>query len=173
MYLRILCYTILDLTMTILACLFINWWAPAFSYLGSVQDGAVTKVGHRLPEWLAWFDTFDGTLDDGLLPGEVSTYWTRTRWLYRNPAYGFSYWVLGIDFYPKDWAVIGYSADPFRFLAEDRFDNFNYMAVVFGVKFKIGWKAWNYFDTETLRWKMVSWGPVWRAPFVFSVSIAK
>lgn len=170
-------YTLLDLFATIFACLFVNWWAPLFAYEGAVWDRNEVTRGPVLPEWLCWFNTFDATLDAGLLPGETSSYWTRMRWLYRNPAYGFSYWVLGHTFEPQLWICDEYHPYPstFTFRAHDVHGNFEYMAVWFGIKIKVGWKAWNYFSfaNNIPAWRNDPWGPEMIAPFVFSISLAK
>lgn len=61
-----------------------------------------------LPKWLSWFDTPDNPLDgdEGFITlhapfkGNVSgikRYVNRVCWLWRNPAYGFSYNVLGAN----------------------------------------------------------------------------
>ncbi len=176
MFLLVPFFIIADLLSLLVGVFLVNWWAPLFAYHGSVNDGAVTKIGYRLPDWLAWFDTFDGTLDDGLLPGETSCYWTRMRWLYRNPAYGFGYWVLGAEFDPAKWKVETLEIVDGKvrtFYATGPNGRFNWYAERFGIRWKIGPKAWNYYDSSTGRWKEFCWGPVWRAPFAFSISLAK
>lgn len=53
-----------------------------------------------LPRWLSWFQTPDAPLDGdsgfAILypPTEYSTFWRRSKWLRRNPAYGFAWSVL-------------------------------------------------------------------------------
>lgn len=154
----------------------VNWWAPCFARSGEVSDRGVVTKGPVLPKWLAWFDTFDGTLDAGLLPGETSCYKTRRRWLNRNPAYGWSYWVLGVRFTAGEWTVKTFetSADGhITFYASGPHGTFNWYGVRWGILWKFGWKAWNNFDTATGTWKTEPWGPEWRIPIVFSFSIAK
>ncbi|MFD2271429.1 hypothetical protein ACFS07_13470 [Undibacterium arcticum] len=87
-------YSAIDPIGTILAVLLINWWAPLFAS----QDG-------WLPNWLAWVQTFDASLDAG---GAQGSYWGRVAWLNRNPAYGFSYWALGVPFNPSEWRVTAF-----------------------------------------------------------------
>lgn len=174
----IIIYSILDFVMGwIIAPLLINWWAPLFAYDGEATDRGVITKGPRLPNWLAWFDTFDATLDAGLKPGETSSYWTRMRWLYRNSAYGFSYWALGRPFDPSQWHVVAVrTSAPMNFEAFGPDDQFNHMFIWCGIEFKLGWKAWNYFDIDPQgieAWKREPWGPEMRVPFVFSFSIAK
>lgn len=171
MFLLIPISILLDLAATVIAVLFVNWWAPLFAYDGEVMDRGVATKGPRLPEWLAWFDTFDGTLDAGLQPGETSSYWTRMRWLYRNPAYGFSYWALGARFIPGEWWVERCDSDTFHATSQD--GRFNWNVVRFGLRIKLGWKAWNYFQAWDKSWDTRPWGPEMRVPFVFSISLAK
>src|SRR5574341_1027779 len=47
--------------MTLFAWLFVNWWAALFA----------NKEGW-LPKWLTWFQTFDNSLDAGLIPDSLS-----------------------------------------------------------------------------------------------------
>jgi len=152
---------LLDLSATMFACLLVNWWAPLFA----------TSAAH-LPIWLAWFDTFDADLD----AGGATDYWGRVAWLYRNPAYGFSYWALGSEFYFDRWHVSRCDqgpGKPFTFIALSDDGRFNVHAIRFGIRFKLGWAAWNMYDATTGKWKSTRWGPAWRIPFVFSVSVAR
>jgi hypothetical protein len=169
---RIAIYTVLDILFTLFCIVFVNWWAPLFAG----KDG-------WLPNWLAWVQTFDDTLDagkrDGLYP-KLSPYWARVFWLYRNSAYGFGYWALGMPFNRDEWAVITYiPGDPynkrrgFTFYAVGPGGAFNWHVVRGPIRFKVGWKAWNLYDPDTHAWKMQPWGPEWRIPFVFSISKAK
>lgn len=162
---------VLDIAFTILCVVAINWWAPLFA----TPDA-------RLPWWLAWVDTFDDTLDAGVRdlcwkPG----YWSRVRWLYRNPGYGFGYWLLGCEFEPEEWEIEEATVDmsvpwaplPLRFVADGPGQRFNIMGVVWKFQYKFGWKAWNYYDPQARTWKKESWGPQMRAPFVFSIKLAR
>lgn len=83
-----------DLAMTLIAYLL----APVLPLFAIGRDS--------LPRWLAWFDTPDNTLDGdaGYMIWHapftgMQTGWrrhiNRAVWLMRNPAYGFSYRVLG------------------------------------------------------------------------------
>lgn len=64
-----------------------------------------------LPNCLAWFQTQDAPLDAGVRDGYAgfdpndSRWWNRTKWLWRNPAYGFCYWPMGIPYVPEDWTI--------------------------------------------------------------------
>lgn len=71
---------------------------------------------NKLPSWLAWFDTFDATLDgdEGWINGtrpykeeksKYQRYVNRCYWLWRNSLYGFSRSVVGYKHYklaPKE-----------------------------------------------------------------------
>jgi hypothetical protein len=166
-------FVVLDITVTIAACLFVNWWAP----LLASKDG-------WLPNWMRWFQTFDNSLDagwqiqgnygtyliDGTVPTGLTLYLYRVRWLYRNPAYGFSYWLLGVPFVPAAWKVVCFMpGSNLTFIARGPRGAFNVHAARLGWRFKLGWKAWNYFDLFN-GWKSTPWGPEWRVPFVFSIS---
>src|SRR4051794_38118577 len=106
-------YCVLDRSATLFAWAFVNWWAPLFAQLGPITSDGKTRYGFRLPDWLAWFDTFDDDLDSGARrDGKERSYWRRVAWLYRNSAYGFSYWVLGIPFDPADWHVVSCTGVP-------------------------------------------------------------
>ena len=129
---------------------------------------------HRVLRFNTWIDPiFDATLDAGTGSG----YWGRVAWLYRNPAYGFSYWALGIPFVPTAWSVTAFTGDEhlpgFTFRAVCSDGHFNLHAVRFGLRFKLGWKAWNQYEQITGKWKTSAWGPQMRIPFVFSISIAR
>lgn len=175
MSILIFLFAILELLVTFFALVFVNWWAPLFAYDGVVSDRGVETKGPRLPEWLAWFDTFDATLDAGLAPGAKSTYWTRMKWLYRNSAYGFSYWVLGVKFDPALWTIAEFvpdgTGDVLRFRAEGPSGQYNLNYQTDHWHIKIGWKAWNMYDhTGETWWMDKPWGPEMRIPFVFSIS---
>lgn len=165
--------TALDLGFSwIVAAVFVNWWAPLFAAETTYSDRGLLKMGYKLPAWLSWFDTFDADLDQGVRDGTIrgtSTYWNRVKWLYRNCGYGFSYWVLGLEFAPTNWRVL--RADNTTFLAVAN-GYFSAHIVRMGIQLKLGWKVWNCYDRGAQQWNSVPWGPVWRVPFVFSVSRA-
>lgn len=55
-----------------------------------------------LPKPFNWFHTHDNTLDGGQKAlgwskdvSKFGLFWQRTKWMYRNPAYGFKAFVLG------------------------------------------------------------------------------
>lgn len=152
----------------IIAFLLVNWWAA----ISADNSG-------WLPSWLKWFQTFDASLDAGWRDGykgykkptgPTSRWWQRTKWLYRNSAYGFSYWALGKPFNPIQWTVLKYEQTPERdlFYAKGPDGQFNYTYYGKWGTIKLGWKAWNYW--RKTKWSDVPWGPEWRVPLVFSVN---
>lgn len=159
-------YVLASLAATVFACVAINWWAP----LLCEEQG-------NLPRWLGWFQTFDATLDAGWRDGYIDGAWgstpvrrfaARVYWLYRNPAYGWDYWPLGLPFAPKDWRVVRYVESEALTLFVSVGPGFNvYYHGRFGM-FKLGWKAWNYWNDAT--WKSDPFGPAWRVPLAFSIS---
>lgn len=111
----------------------------------------------NLPRWLAWFQTFDATLDAGWRDGYFAhdgtptgwrLWWLRTRWLWRNPGYTFDRQVLGCDFDPSQWRVVAYSesADRTTFITWGPALRFNVYLQRGGLYLKFGWKAWNNWD---------------------------
>jgi hypothetical protein len=166
-------FALIDLFVTwVIAAILVNWWAPRFAALVQFSNRGVVQSAYKLPRWLAWFDTFDAGLDQGMIDGSItgpSTYWNRVRWLYRNGAYGFSYWVLGVEFAPANWRVVRSDATTFVAVANG---HFSVHITRVGLQFKFGWKAWNCYDASAQQWLPQPWGPVWRLPFVFSISLA-
>lgn len=152
----------------IIARVLFNWWVPAFAS----ADG-------WLPRWLAWFQTFDASLDAGWRDGYFEAdgtptgwrlHWLRVRWLNRNSAYGFSYWFLGIPFVAADWTFT-WENTPQRelFIARSAGGLFNVSYYGRWGRLKLGWKAWNYFDAAANGWKPgYQWGPLMRTPITFS-----
>lgn len=119
----------------------------------------------NLPKRLYWFQTFDATCFEGRQPQygfTGSDWWVATRWLWRNPAYGFDYWPLGIAFDPKHWRMV---REDEWFIA---FGPYGQFCIEHGGSFslKLGWKAKNY--RENGAWITRSWGPDYRAPLCFT-----
>jgi hypothetical protein len=79
-----------------------------------------------------------------------------------------------MPFVAVDWRVIRYEETPDRltFIAIEPGGHFNIHVTRLGLRLKLGWKAWNNYDTATGKWNDQPWGPVCRVPFVFSISIA-
>ena len=59
------------------------WWCDNHSY---------QAVGPVLPSWLNWFNTPDNTLDGDATFQKLNgiSYWSKVKWLWRNPAYSFA-----------------------------------------------------------------------------------
>lgn len=99
MYIRYVLQVLADLAMNLLGYL-LNPILPLFAQ----ADG-------NLPNWLKWFGQHDSTLDgneprfisstmayrseDNSPKNSLCKYILRVLWLYRNNAYGFSFYVLG------------------------------------------------------------------------------
>lgn len=169
LYLTAAVFSVLDLAFTIFVCLFVNWWAPLFA-----------GPDARLPKWLNWVQTFDANLDKGVTDGFFSgppSYWNRVKWLYRNPAYGFSFYALGVPYVMSDWKVRKYVPQspgvPDYFFAYTEQGYFNAYFVKFGIRFKIGWKAWNNYDVVNDKFCASQWAASGHdiLPFVFSISL--
>ena len=149
-----------------LARLLCSWWLPLFAN----KDG-------WLPKRLYWFQTFDASLDwgwqGGTFEASVSQHWDRTRWLFRNSGYGFSYFVMGIPMYVDRWHVhkCVNSEKKQLFIATDDAGHFNfYYHGPLGM-YKFGWKAWNYWDIDKMDWKpRYQWGPLLRTSIVCSAN---
>ena len=60
-----------------------EWWNDNHSY---------RAVGPVLPSWLNWFMTPDNTLDGDATFEKINgiSYWSKVKWLWRNPAYSFA-----------------------------------------------------------------------------------
>lgn len=162
-----------DLTFTLLAL-----------FLAPIVAAFADSAGN-LPRCLKWFQTFDASLDAGwkdgyfvfagrtsseTVPTGLELWWLRTRWLYRNPGYGFSYWVLGQAFDRSAWRVtrndIDASTGKTLWIARGPRGAFNINYLGRWGNAKLGWKAWNYWDGAA--WKTAPWGPVWRTPICFT-----
>lgn len=181
-------FTILDLTANLIGCVFFNWWVVLFAVETTTSNKGVEYTGMKLPWIFRWLDTFDADLDQGVRDGTIkgnSVYWNRVKWLYRNPTYGFSYYFLGITFDSTQWTQLEYTeGDPvtgfgftYRASGPGIFYNIHCIRKLpflnVGVRLKMGWKAWNMRDPGSpTGWAPVPWGPIWRVPFVFSISKA-
>lgn len=126
-----------------------------------------------------WFQTFDASLDTGWQDGKWTGIWdgryrylARVRWLYRNPAYGWSYYVLGCEFIPAKWTLVKWTYRVFYARSEDGHFCFKYTFLPSGTWFKFGWKAENMHDPESpTGWSLEPWGSEWRIPIVTSTNI--
>ncbi|CBJ37920.1 protein of unknown function [Ralstonia solanacearum CMR15] len=76
-----------------------------------------------------------------------------TAWLCRNPGYTFDYKILGCPF------------DAARPLGR-----FNWTGRLGPIRWKLGWKAWNMWDSNAGEWKARPWGLEWRIPLCATIS---
>lgn len=161
-------YVLASLLATLVAYLCINWWAPLWC-----------DAQGNLPRWLKWFQTFDASCDAGWQDGYLDKSWgstplrrflARVYWLYRNPAYGWDYWPLGVRWNPDDWSVFRDEDTPQRtlFIAVNFDGAFNlYYSGRWG-QYKIGWKAYNKWDGKD--WHAPNWAKYDRIPLCFTIN---
>ncbi|BCG50052.1 hypothetical protein [Ralstonia phage RP13] len=165
-------YVIADLIVLALSYIVIFWFLPLFAD----KDG-------NLPKYLYWFQTFDASLDegwkskyDGFNPnpqGFWQLYYARLKWLWRNPCYGFDYYPFGFTFDLTQWTIRKWESNDQRelFIATGQ----GLFSIIYYGKYgtwKLGWKAWNYFDSNTGKWKEnYSWGDQHKIPLCFSPNI--
>ncbi|MGE8453250.1 MAG: DUF7338 family protein [Pseudomonadales bacterium] len=191
----------LDFVFNTVALLLFNWWVPFVAVpvkKGEWMYGEADPQwqGHeqRLPRWLSWFETFDASLDTGWIsgyfvpkgtytPNRMPSFWKRKwyqwRWLNRNSGYSFSYYPLGIEMDTKKWTIrkwintSGEKNKGFRLwfaTSSDGHWNLN-VAGKYGA-YKLGWKAWNYWDRDIQTWYRNGkpWGPEMRTTLVLSAN---
>lgn len=100
----------------------VNPLLPMFAVIrpGPWNNNERYAVSEYLPDWLWWFSTNDDNSLHGdsahwLRHSKSSRYWMMVCWLYRNPAQGFSWRVLGAPVVKsqieKTW--YGYSMGPY------------------------------------------------------------
>ena len=63
----------------------------AFEQYGPLDNGSKQGFGPRLPGWLSWFQTPDNSLDGDATFERLNPpcYWSKIKWLCRNPGCGF------------------------------------------------------------------------------------
>jgi hypothetical protein len=71
--------------------------APIMPIFATQQEGwndnhSYWGVGPRLQKWLTWFMTPDNSLDGDAAFEKLNSpsYWSKVKWLWRNPAYSFA-----------------------------------------------------------------------------------
>jgi len=78
---------------------------PAFAEQldGWLLNHSVWGIGPRLPTWLNWFMTPDNSLDGDETFQQVNgrSYWSKVKWLWRNPAYSFALRYVSNPYYTK------------------------------------------------------------------------
>lgn len=143
-----------------------------FTYLLAVPFAPVIalfcKGDGYLPNWLAWFQTEDAPLDAGVRDGYAdfdpndSRWWNRTKWLYRNPAYGFCYWPLGLPYDPAEWVVdlLTYDGTTLTEFKAHTVDG-KYFCHTTSAGLKLGYKLWWALDAN---WKLIDKLPASRGP---------
>lgn len=192
----------IDLLFNLICVLFFNWWVIFLARPVVPSDWLYLQAkpqwrGHeqKLPKWLSWFETFDASLDAGWIggyfapkghytPDSIPSFWRRKyyqwRWLNRNAGYSFSYYPLGIAMKKETWTIKTWKRVPgtggskgyqlFIATSSDGYWNINLQGK-YGT-YKLGWKAWNYWDWEKEVWYVDNkpWGPEWRTTLVMSVN---
>ena len=80
--------------------------APVLPVLASNQEGwldnhAKWGFGPRFPTWLSWFQTPDNSLDGDATFEQLNgiSYWSKVKWLWRNPCYAFALRYLTNPYY--------------------------------------------------------------------------
>lgn len=92
-YLIYLVLVPVSLIITLIAVLF----APVMPIFTVQKEGWLDNhsrwgIGPRLPDWLNWFMTPDNSLDGDATFERLNppSYWSKVKWLWRNPAYSFA-----------------------------------------------------------------------------------
>lgn len=67
---------------------------------GWLDNHSVWGIGPRLPTWLNWFQTPDNSLDGDYTFQTINgrSYWSKVKWLCRNPAYSFALWYIPMPY---------------------------------------------------------------------------
>lgn len=105
-YLWYLILVPISLIVTLIAVLL----APIMPVFATEQEGWLDNhsrwgLGPRLPKWLFWFMTPDNSLDGDATFEKLNppSYWSKVKWLWRNPAYSFALRYLNNPYYTKVW----------------------------------------------------------------------
>jgi hypothetical protein len=92
-YLIYLLLVPISLLITLIAVIFAPIM-PAFAVQkdGWLDNHSIWDIGPRLPTWLNWFMTPDNSLDGDATFQKLNgiSYWSKVKWLWRNPAYSFA-----------------------------------------------------------------------------------
>ena len=69
-----------------------EWW---------LDNHAKRGIGPVLPSWLNWFMTPDNSLDGDATFEQLNglSYWSKVKWLWRNPCYAFAIRYLTNPYY--------------------------------------------------------------------------
>lgn len=97
---------IYNLFMTLIAVII----APVLPLFATQQDGwldnhSIWGIGPRLPRWLNLFMTPDNSLDGDATFQTINgrSYWSKVKWLWRNPAYSVCLRYLTNPYYTQVW----------------------------------------------------------------------
>lgn len=159
------------------------------TYLLAPILALTVNTDRNLPRYLRYFQTFDASVDEGWIggydgfgnyprwdytsqPKGLELWWYRVKWLWRNPGYTFDYEVLGIRWYAEDWEVLHHT-DTLFFAINTYEAAFNLNLNVWRFRFKLGWKAWNHYNSGTKQFDGGNWSAFERIPFVASISLRK
>ena len=169
----------ISLLITLVAVIF----SPVLPALAIQKDGwldnhSIWGIGPRLPNWLNWFMTPDNSLDGDATFQTINGrfYWSKVKWLWRNPAYSFALKYLNEPYKTtvygdktikdNDNAKAGYcfvrANSLFQFRYIKRIANTNRCILV-----NLGWNIMGLVD-DNVQPKPSTW----QATFVFSPRIS-
>ena len=139
----------------------IFFWLTAMFPMNFICAALVDKNGN-LPRYLSYYQTFDSSIPN-------DSYLAALTWLYRNPTYGFDYFLLGASWVAQDWKVWKYSSTSTTdlFIAYTSSGLFNIYYCGFWGTYKLGWKAWNFYVPKLNQFSG-TWGPSGKVPLCFS-----
>jgi len=166
----------------------LNLAFTALAYVCAPLVALFTRSDGYLPRSLAWFQTFDAPLDAGWRDGYFGTWqatgatptglalWAlRVLWLWRNPAYGFCYWPLGIAYDRAQWVIDMLTHDGAQLieLKAHTIDG-RHFAYTNAHGEKYGYKLWWALDDafQLVAALPASKGPDNRLPIAFTPSLA-
>ena len=178
-YITYIVLVLISLPINLIALIF----APVMPLFATQQDGwldnhAIWGIGPRLPTWLNWFMTPDNSLDGDatfeLINGR--SYWSKVKWLWRNPAYSFALRYLQV---PYDTVVKGdptikdndNAKEGWCMVVSNGLFQFRYVKRLFGTSrclyCNFGWNIMGLADPQVMP-KPLSW----QSTFVFSPRIS-
>lgn len=153
---------------------------PLFSkdFDGWLDNHSVWGIGPRLPTWLNWFMTPDNSLNGDSTFEKINgrSYWSKVKWLWRNPAYSFALRYLNA---PYECIVYGdktikdndNAKEGWCFVRANGLFQFSYVKRIFSsdrcIYVNLGWNIRGLVDDG------VNPKPnPWQATFVFSPRIS-
>ena len=168
-----------SLLLTLLALIL----APVMVLFTEQRDGwldnhSVWGIGPRLPTWLNWFMTPDNSLDGDYTFQQINgrSYWSKVKWLWRNPAYSFALVNLSV---PYETSVSGdktikdndNAKEGWCLVHANGLFQFTYVKRIFSssrcIYVNVGWNIRGLVDDNVMP-KPLSW----QATFVFSPRIS-